>query len=190
MLERASARVDGRRCRFKGATPLAVLLRTRLDVRLRDYGACSRDPRDATSVYVRGIERDVETRRGGWVYKVGRRVPGSGAGDPAARLRHGQRLLWFWCRSRSGGCQRTLEARPERTSAAPGETLRVTVTGYDDHGRGRPVAGATVTLGAATTTSGPDGVAVITVPPTSGTLGVVASKPGTVRSFPAGVRVG
>ena len=42
----------------------------------------------------------------------------------AGRLRDGRRVTWFWCeQDDSGGCQRTLEARPDRTTAAPGETL-------------------------------------------------------------------
>lgn len=178
-LRAQSARVAGRRCRFRARTPLAALLRTPLDVRLRDYGACSRDPREGGGVYVRGIERDVETRRGGWVYKIGRRTPGIGAGDPQARLRDGARLLWFWCVQKASGCPRSLEAVPERA----GDRLRVAVTGYDDNGRGRRIAGATVTAGGATATTGSDGVAVLTVP-ASGTVEVEAAKPGAIRSFP------
>lgn len=182
-LARASARVGGKRCRFAARTPLAALLRTRLRVRLRDFGSCSRRPRDGGAVYVRGIGRDTETRRGGWVYKLGRRTPGTGAGDPASRLRKGGRLVWFWCVQAAEGCPRTLEADAARS----GTTLTVTVTGYDDNGRGARIEGATVTAGDTSATTGADGVAVLTVP-SSGTLEVVASKPGTVRSFPEVVR--
>ena len=89
---------------------------------------------------------------------------------------------------RSGGCQRTLEAAPDRTTAAPGEAIRVTVRGYDDEGRGVAVAGATVALGAASALTGPDGVATIAAP-AAGEHALTASAPGMVRSFPGEVLV-
>src|SRR5258705_66138 len=74
----------------------------------------------------------------GWVYKSGRRSPGTGAADTTGRrLRGGDRVLWFWCHAQSdGGCQRTLDVTPDRSTAAPGEQVRVTVRGYDNDGRG------------------------------------------------------
>lgn len=189
-LERARVKVGRRRCAVAAATPLAVLARTSLKLSLRDYGACSRRPADAGGLYVRGVAGQRERGRDGWVYKIGHSAPGSGAGDPASRLRGGNELLWFWCRSGKGGCQRTLVARPERTGVRPGESLRVTVTAYDDDGKGVPAAGATVTLGSATARSGPDGVATLTVGPETGTLKAVATKSRLVRSFGAEVRVG
>jgi hypothetical protein len=97
-------------------------------------------------------------------------------------------VTWFWCeQDESGGCQRTLEAQPDRTTAAPGETLSVTVRGYDDQGRGVAVEGATVRLGSATAVSGPDGVAVLTVVD-GGALH--ATKDGMVRAFPREVTMG
>ena len=92
----------------------------------------------------------------GWVYKVGRRAGTTGAADPSGpfghgRLKRGARVLWFWC-AQSGGeaCQRTLEVSLGRRRLPPGGMLAVTVRGYDDNGRGVPVAGATVRLGSAT----------------------------------------
>jgi hypothetical protein len=89
----------------------------------------------------------------------------------------------------SNGCQRTLEARPERATVAPGAPLRVTVRGYDDSGAGVTVAGATVRLGAATAVTGGDGVAVLTVAPGAGTLRLHAEHAGMVRAFPRRVTV-
>ena len=110
--------------------------------------------------------------------------------DRLRRLRAGERLLWFWCRSGANGCQRTLEVRPQRAAVAPGGQLPVTVTAYDDHGKGVPAAGATVRLGSASAVAGDDGVATLTVPGETGTLGVVATQAKRVRSFPAEVIVG
>jgi hypothetical protein len=187
-----SVKVAGRRCRVGAATPLSALIATRLRLGLRDYGRCGRRPRDAAGLYVTKVRNEREKGRGGWVYKVGRHAPSTGAADLSGkRLRHGQRVTWFWCRQdSSGGCQRTLEARPERTTAAPGETLRVTVRGYDDYGRGTAVEGATVTLGSAAAVSGADGVAVLTVPADPGEHRVSATRDGMVRAFPVEVTVG
>jgi hypothetical protein len=187
-----SVKVAGRRCRVGAATPLSALIATKLRLGLRDYGRCGRRPRDAAGLYVTKVRNEREKGRGGWVYKVGRRAPSTGAADLSGkRLRDGWRVTWFWCRQdSSGGCQRTLELRPERTTAAPGETLRVTVRGYDDYGRGIAVEGATVTLGSAASVSGADGVAVLTVPPDAGEHQLEATRDGMVRAFPVEVAVG
>jgi hypothetical protein len=192
-LETAKVRVSGRTCRIAAATPLAALARTPLERRLKleDYASCSSRPGDAAGLYLRGIGKEVERGADGWVYKVGRRTPGLGAGDPSARLRAGAEVLWFWCRNGAAGCQRTLEARPSATTAAPGQALEVTVTGYDDAGKGRVVPGATVRLGTATARTSPAGIASITVPEgAGGTMRLVATAPGLVRSFPVKVRIG
>jgi hypothetical protein len=131
------------------------------------------------------------------VYKVGNRAGTTGAGDPSGpfgtgrRLHAGQHVLWFWCTlDQAGGCERTLDARPDRTSAAPGETLRVTVRGYDDLGKAVAVAGATVRLGSATAISDAAGVATLTVPDGSGRLRLRAERDGMVGGFPREVSVG
>jgi hypothetical protein len=190
-LKAATVKVRGHRCRVAAATPLAALARVKPSpaLKLRDYGACSKKPRDATGLYVRGIGRQVERGRSGWVYKIGRRTPSTGAGDPASKLRAGARLLWFWCVNGAKGCQRTLEVRPASATAAAGAPLTVTVTAYDDNGRGVPAAGATVTLGSASAVSGADGVATLTVPAGSSTLSAAASAPGLVPSFPVKVSI-
>ena len=94
-------------------------------------------------------------------------------------------MLWFWCTlTAAGGCQRTLDAKPDRTTAAPGEILRVTVRGYDDVGKGVPVPGATVTLGTSTATTDDAGVATLVVPAASGRrLRLQATRDGMVRAF-------
>jgi hypothetical protein len=188
-LKERKVKVGGRSCRVGARTPLSVLAATRLRLGIRDYGRCGRRPRDATGLYVTKVAGERERGRGGWVYKIGRRTPSLGAADLSGRrLRAGDRVTWFWCEQNdSGGCQRTLEARPERTTAAPGEPLRVTVRGYDDRGKGVAVEGATVRLGSATAVSGPDGVAVLTVVD-GGRL--EATKDGMVRAFPREVTVG
>jgi hypothetical protein len=196
-LKPRTVKVAGRRCRVAAATPLAALVATKLKLGLRDFGSCSKRPRDAAGLYVAKVGREREKGRGGWVYKVGRRAGSTGAADPAGpfgtgkRIRGGQRITWFWCeQDQSGGCQRTLEVRPDRTSAAPGEALRVTVRGYDDQGHGVAVAGATVRLGSATAVTGADGAAVLTVPAASGTQRLQAERAGMVRAFPREVAVG
>jgi hypothetical protein len=190
-----TVKVGGRRCAVGAATPLSVLAGTKLRLRVRDTGSCGRRARDAAGLYVFQVGPDRAKGSAGWVYKVGNRAGTTGAADPSGpfgtgrRLRAGQRVLWFWCRLEGTGCQRTLDARPDRTVAAPGETLRVTVRGYDDAGAGVPVAGATVRLGAATAVSGADGVAVLTVAAGTGALRLQAARDGMVRSFPRRVTV-
>ena len=185
----ATVKVEGRRCRVAGRTPLAALARTRVRLTLRDYGACGSRAADSGALYVQAVAGQRERGAAGWVYKVDDRTPSLGAGDPSARFRDRSRVLWFWCRDASG-CQRTLSARADRTEAAPGETVRVTVRAHDDQGAAIPAAGATVTLGSERATAGADGVAELTVPAgATGTLRAVATRRGLVRSFPVVVRV-
>ena len=92
--------------------------------------------------------------------------------------------------NRANGCQRTLEARPERRTVAPGAPLRVSVRGYDDNGRGVAVAGALVRLGGAQALTGADGVAVRHGARRAGRLRATAEHAGMVRSFPERVVVG
>jgi hypothetical protein len=193
-LKARTVRAGGKRCAVGRATPLSVLAGIGVPFSVRDYGACSRRPRDAGSLYVRKIGPDAERGRDGWVYKVGRRSGSAGAADPAGSfgtgrmLRGGQRVLWFWCvKDRADQCQRTLETSSART-VAHGEPLSVTVRGYDESGRGVRVAGATVALGGATAVTGPDGVATVTSH-MSGPNKMVARHPDMVVSFPEVVNV-
>ncbi len=196
-LKQRTVKVGRRRCRIGAATALSALAGTRLKFAARDYARCGRRPRDASGLYVSRIARDRASGSSGWVYKVGRRSATTGAADltgpfgTGRRVRNGQRVTWFWCTlESSGSCQRTLEVRPDRTTAAPGETLTITVRGYDDFGRGVPVEGATVRLGSATAVTGAAGTAALTAPAQTGDLALEAERDGMVPAFPAEVAVG
>jgi hypothetical protein len=192
--------VGRRRCAVAAATPLAALAALRAAhgpaFRVRDYGACGRRAADATGLYVFRIGGDRGRGQDGWVYKVGRRAGTAGAADPSGpfgtgrRLRTGQRLLWFWCRMVRGGCQRTLALAPAQRRVAHASTLRVTVRGYDDRGRGVPVAGASVTLdGVVVATTDGTGVAELGAPQAARTIALTAVRAGLVPSFPEEVAV-
>lgn len=170
------ARVAG--CHVPRRTPLAALLHTRLKVRVRNYGACA-----PSGLYVRSVAGQRERGRDGWVFKVGNAAPGIGAAATRAR----GRVLWFWCTFRARGCQRTLAVSPDRRRVARGGTLRVTVTAFDDNGRGVPAAGATVRFGSASAVADGSGVATLTAP--AGARRVVATQTGRVRSFASRVVV-
>jgi hypothetical protein len=187
-------KVGGRRCTVAGNTALGVLSRLSLSYKLRDYGSCGKKARDAGGLFVRRLGPDRNRGQNGWVYKVNRKAGSNGAGDPAGpfgrgRLKDGDEVLWFFCRQGAKGCQRTLEAKPDRTSAAVGDTVRVTVRAYDDQGKGVAAAGVAVRLGTAGAVTGADGVALVPVAE-AGTLELVADKDGMVRSFPREVRAG
>jgi hypothetical protein len=164
---------------------------------VRDIAACSRRARDAAGLYVAAVAGERERGRAGWVYKVGHRAGTTGAADPAGPfgtgrlLRAGQRVLWFWCDAAPAtySCQRTLDTRLSAARVAPGGALRVTVRGYDDQGRGVPVAGATVRLGRARAVTGADGAAVLTAPAHRGAVRVSATRAGMVRAFEREVAV-
>lgn len=182
-------RVGGRRCAAGAGTALAALARSRVGrLRLRDFGSCSRRPRDGAGLFVSGIGPDVNRGRDGWAYKVGRRGATAGAADPAGafgngRLRGGQRVTWFWCRLRARGCQRSLVLRVRVEAGA----VVATVRGYDDEGDGIPVEGATVRAGGAEALTGADGTVRFSVP--AGSYRAVTAKDGLVRSFAERVEV-
>jgi hypothetical protein len=187
--KQVSVKVGRRSCAAGAGTALAALVRSRVGpLRLRDFGSCSSRPRDGAGLFVAAIGGDRNRGQDGWVYKVGRRGATAGAADPSGpfgrgRLRSGQRVTWFYCRLRGGGCQRTLELE---ASAVPGGAA-VTVRGYDDDGRGVPVEGATVSAaGASGMTAADGGVRLALLP---GTHRLVAEKDGLVRSFAERVAV-
>lgn len=196
-LKARKAKVEGRRCAVGRATPLSALAGTHLALKIRDFGSCSRSAADGGGLFVRRIATDANRGRDGWVYKVGRRAGTTGAADPSGpfgtgrRLRAGQRVLWFYCRQRAdGSCQRTLEVRAGAAAVGPGEPLAVTVRGYDDAGRGKPVEGATVTLGGAEpATTGADGRVVVTAPSAPGRVRLGATRDGMVAAFPETIAV-
>jgi hypothetical protein len=181
---RTTVRVGRKRCAVGAGTALAALVRSRPGrIRLRDFGNCSRRPRDGGGLFVGGIGRDRNRGQNGWVYKVGRRAATAGAADPAGpfgngRLRSGARVVWFYCFLRRGSCQRTLELR---ASAGLGGLVDLVVTGYDDQGRGSPVAGATVRLAGRRLTTDGAGRAQVKLEP--GRYTARAEKAGLIRSF-------
>ena len=71
-----------------------------------------------------------------------------------------------------------------------GQPLRVVVRGYDDNGRGVPVAGATVTAGDLTAVTGADGTAGFQPLGAPAVEHVQAERAGMVTSFPVVVRAG
>ena len=177
-------RVGRKRCAVARGTALAALVRSHPGrIGLLDFGSCSRRARDGAGLFVRSIRRDRNKGRDGWVYKVGHKAATAGAADPSGpfgtgrRLRSGQRVVWFYCRLRSRGCQRSLSIR---VRAEPG-ALTVKVVGYDDLGRGVPVEGATVKAGATAALTAADGRARLELP--AGRYRVYAEKEGLVRSF-------
>ena len=181
-------RVGRRRCAVPSRTPIASLVRARPGrIRLRDFGECSSRARDAGGIYVDAINREGEAGAGGWVYKANRRAGTAGGADPTGplgrgRLRKGQRVTWFWCYVATR-CQRTLEIAPR---AVPGG-LSVTVTGYNDAGKGARIEGATVRAGSMSAVTGPDGRAQLALAP--GSYRVHAEKRRLVRSFSERVNV-
>jgi hypothetical protein len=189
---KASVKVGGRRCAVPAATALATLIHSRIGpLKLKDFGSCSRRPVDAGGLYVAAIKGDKARGVSGWVYKAGQKVGTAGAGDPTGsfgrgRLKKGTRVTWFYCRMnpKTNSCQRTLVAKPE---ALGGGMLRVTVRAYDDRGKSRAAAGASVHAGDTTATTDSAGIATFSAP--AGATGVYAQKPGAVRSFEEAVVV-
>jgi hypothetical protein len=181
---KTTAKVGGKRCAVGAGTALAALLRSGIgSLQLKDYGGCSNRPADAAGLYVSRIRKDRAQGVHGWVYKVGNKTASAGAADPtgpfgSGRLKTGVRVTWFYCHMKANGCQRTLAVKPE---ALGGGQVRVTVRAYDDRGKARAGAGATVHVGAVTATADSNGVATLTAPP--GTTQVHAEANGSVRSF-------
>ncbi len=179
-LRAPAVRIRG--CRVRAGTALAALAAVR-----RAGGPSFRATGGCGSLYVDRIGRQGETRLGGWVYKVGRALPSVGAEQ--RRVRRGQRVTWFFC-ERAGRCQRTLEVRPEARAVAAGTDLAVRVTAYDDRGRGRPAAGATVAFGDATATTNAQGRAVVRAPAEAGRQALTARGRGVVPAHPTEIVVG
>jgi len=188
-----------RRCRVAAGTPLAALAAARRargpSFAVADLASsCSaRRARDSAGLFVRRVGSDRNRGQAGWVYKVGNRAGTSGAADPSGpfgsgRLRSGARVLWFWCRA-ALACQRSLVVSPAARRVAPGAPLPVTVRAYDDLGRGRPVAGASLTFGGARAPSGRGGRTLLRAPASPGRYRLTATARGTIPSFAETIEV-
>jgi hypothetical protein len=172
-----------RTCRVGASTPLAALAALLRELKsgyaIRDYGRCSRATAAGSGqLFVRRIGKDSNRGNDGWFYKVNDRAPEIGAGDPAARVRARDRLLWFYCLFDEGArsCQRSL-----RVVAGGGA---VSVRGYDNAGHWIPVSGATVAIGSLTTVTGPTGSAALPAAAGPGRYLVTATKKDMIDSFP------
>ncbi|HYM54819.1 MAG TPA: hypothetical protein VES97_05615, partial [Solirubrobacteraceae bacterium] len=159
------------------------------------YGRCGSSPRNSGQLFVYSLGGEANSGQDGWEYKVDDLSGSTGAADPSGPLgdgrllRSGERVLWFWCHAGGGGCQRTLELAPAASTVSRGGSLAVTVTGFDNEGRGAPVAGAIVRLGADFASTGRGGRATLLAPSTPGRYQVSASRRGLVPSFPGTIVV-
>jgi hypothetical protein len=197
----ARVKVGRKSCAIAAGTPLGVLVALRRrggpSFHLRDFGSCSRRAADANLLFVDKIDGERNAGSDGWVYKVGNRAGTTDAADPKGpfgtgrRLRSGQKVLWFWCTLSAGSrCPPTLSVGVDSAKVAPGAPIRATVTAYDDNGHGTLAAGATVSVGGASATAGPDGSATVPAPTAPGTYDVTAREQGAMSGFPASVEVG
>ena len=192
-------KVGSKSCAVPDATPLAALEQVRRQSKLaygvRDFGSCSKKAIDAGQLFVRSIGTEANKGRDGWVYKIGRKVGTTGAADltgpfgTGKRLRAGDRLLWFWCKRGSQGCQRTLEVTPADTTVAPAAQVTYTVRGYDDLGRAKVVKGAAVSVDGRLVTTDAAGRATVVAPSVRGAAPVFATAKGMADAFPAKVTV-
>lgn len=186
--------VGGRSCAVAAGTPLAALAAVRRGggpgFALHDYGRCGSSGRNSGELFVYSLGGETNSGQSGWEYKVDDVAGSTGAGDASGPLGNGrllgagERVLWFWCEAHSGGCQRTLEVGASATTVSRDGALTVAVTGYDNDGRGAPVAGAIVTLGTDFASTGASGRATLIAPSTPGRYTVSAARRGVVPSFP------
>jgi hypothetical protein len=194
-----SVAVRGRSCAVAAGTPLAALEALRRvggpGFALRDYGRCGSTQANSGQLFVYSLGGQSNRGQSGWEYKVDGVSGSTGAADTSGpqgngrRLSSGDRVLWFWCEASAGGCQRTLEASPSSATVTRGGRLAVTVTGYDNEGRGAPVAGAIVALGYDLASTGTHGHATLTVPSSPGRYQLTTARSGMVPSFPGTIVV-
>jgi hypothetical protein len=186
--------VGRKACAVAAGTPLAVLAAVRHSggpgFALRDYGRCGSSPLNSGQLFIYSLAGESNRGQSGWEYKVDHVSGSTGAGDPSGpqgdgrRLRSGAHVLWFWCNAFAGGCQRTLDIAPSATTISPGAVVDVTVTGYDNEGRGAAIVGATATLGSDFASTGAGGNAALIAPRAPGRYALSASRRGLVPSFP------
>jgi hypothetical protein len=188
--KQVTTRIGGRDCTIGSATALAALVRIKPpNLRIHDYGECSRRARDAEQLFVRRIGADTNKGFDGWVYKIGSKLATAGAADPGGpfgrgRLKDGQKVLWFYCRLVGQSCQRTLVINV--TAPTPGQ-VNVGVRSANDQGKATGAPGATVHVGDTVVTADAEGHATVAVPP--GTHRVYAERAGEIRSFTTRIEV-
>ena len=176
----ARVRVGSQTCAVAAGTPLAVLAALR-----RAGGPGVRAARLRPLRRLAGELRQLFVNSLGGEANRGRRTAGStrSTASPAAPARPTRAARWATAagcvrargccgsgaRRRGGGCQRTLEVAPAVSSRrARQRRCAVTVSGYDNEGRAAPVAGAIVTLGSSSASTGANGRATIAAPSTPG----------------------
>jgi len=170
----------------------------RVSFTLHDYGHCTSAPASSGQLFVTSIDGERNHGQNGWEYKVDGRSGTAGAADPSGPFGNGplkpyERVVWFWCQSFGGGCQRSLEVRGPG-SVSPGATFTVSVIGQDNNGNGEPMSGARVSASAthapaASAVTGRSGRVSFRAPSRATTLTLSASRPGSVPSFPFTVQV-
>lgn len=185
-------------CGVEEGTPLAALADAHRAggpaFAVRDYGHCTSSPRNSGQLFVYSLDGETNHGQDGWEYKVDNRSGTTGAGDPSgpfgtgARLRNGDELVWFWCAAVGSGCERTLGISAP-ASVAPGARMTVSVLGYDNEGRGSAMSGARVSIGGTAAVTGSAGTVTFRMPSRAALYTVRATRPGSVPSFPAVVRV-
>jgi hypothetical protein len=185
-------------CGIAAATPLAALVDLRRvggpPFSIRDYGHCTSSPRNSGQLFVYSLDGETNHGQNGWEYKVDNRSGTTGAGDTSGPqgngrlLANGAKVLWFWCQSFGGGCQRTLEVVAP-AGVSRGSAMSVEVLGYDNDGHGKPMSGARVSIAGSAAVTGSSGRATLRAPSNAGPIGVRASRAGSVPSFPDVVQV-
>ncbi len=182
---RVAVHIGRRRCIVAPATPLGALVASRVaKIALRDFGHCSRRPRDAAGLFVRKLGPDANRGQDGWVYKAGHKTGSAGAADPSGpfghgKLKNGAHVLWFYCHMQGSSCQRTLSF--DEIDTQPPGGLVVHVGAYDDRGKEIPAAGVTVHVDAVTAITDASGIAHLTAAVGQHTM--YADGGGYVRSF-------
>jgi hypothetical protein len=192
-------RLGARSCSVAAGTPLAVLAAVRRGggpaYALRDYGHCGASPANSGQLFVYSLGGERNRGQSGWEYKVNGVAGSTGAADTSGprgdgrRLGSGAQVLWFWCTAHAGGCERSLEVAPARTTVATGGNVTVTVRGRDNEGRAVAVAGAIVTLGADFASTDSAGRATLIAPGPSGRYQLTATRRGLVPAFPGTIVV-
>ncbi len=195
----ATIHVEGHSCVVPAGTPLAALAdlarqHVHAPFALHAYSPCDTNPASAEGLFVTtvdGVHQSAAESKtyNGWVYKVGNRSGTAGAGSEQGpfgngrKLTNGQDVMWFWCVYHGEVCASTLGVAPARTRVAAGSKLAVRVYSYDEKGKAKSAAGATITLGNESAVAASGGSAKIDVPLRPGRYRLSAHERGLVTAF-------